>query len=91
MAIMITHHRVKDYTTWRPIYDNDAARRKSNGIRDWKVAYNPADPNDIYMIWEVDDPEAIKGMVNDPLLRELMDKAGVISPPEPVLVLEEGK
>jgi hypothetical protein len=91
MAIMITHHRVKDYAAWRPIYDGDAARRRSAGIRDWRVAHSPSDPNDIYMIWEVEDPSAVQRMVNDPGLKEQMEKAGVISPPEAFLVLEEGK
>jgi hypothetical protein len=91
MAIMITHHRVKDYNTWRPIYDGDAARRRSAGIKDWRVAHNPADPNDIYMIWEVADPSVVRGMLNDPGLKAQMEKAGVISTPEAVLELQEGK
>ncbi len=88
---MVTHHRVRDYSTWRSIYDGDAARRKSMGIKDWKVGQKPDDPNEIYMLWEVEDPKKIEGMMNDPELKTLMEKAGVVSPPEMILVLNEGK
>ena len=88
MAIVIAHHRVKDFSAWKPFYDADISRRKNAGIHDWKVTTKKDDPNDVYMIWEVDDPEKLQGMFSDPELKAIIDKAGVITPPEVVLLLD---
>lgn len=89
MSIVIAHHKVKDFTAWKPYYTADAARRIANGIRDLKIGTPPDDPNNVYMIWEVEDPSKIQGMIKDPDLKEMMDKAGVLSPPELIIVLNE--
>lgn len=89
MALVIAHHKVKDFASWKPYYTADSERRTANGIIDLKLGTSQEDPNDVYMIWEVADPSKIQGMMTDPELKELMTKAGVISPPELVVVLKE--
>ena len=88
MAIVIGHHRVKNVTAWKPFYDDDLKRREKAGIKQLKLGTKDDDPNDVYMVFDVKDPSTFKGMINDPELRAVMDKAGVISVPEFFLINE---
>lgn len=87
--IVVAHHKVKDFTQWKPFYDQDINRRKENGIKDLKIGRKTEDPNDIYMIWEVDNAEKIKKMIESPDLKKFMEKAGVINEPEILLTLKD--
>ena len=88
MAIIILNHKVKDFSAWKPFFDADNERRRSSGLRIWKVCTKHGDPNDVYMIFEADDPDSFQTMANDPGLREIMEKAGVISEPKIELILD---
>jgi hypothetical protein len=89
MSIIIASHRVRDFHSWKPYYDGDAPRRKAAGLKEVTVGRKAEDPNQVYMIWETKDPSGIQKMSNDPELKQLMQKAGVISPLE-ITVLNEG-
>jgi hypothetical protein len=81
MAIIIMNHDVKDFNSWKPVYDADAPRRINAGFKELVVGTKSDNPNSVYMIWE-GDPSAIDQMLEDPELKEKMEEAGVISPPE---------
>ena len=81
MAHAILHHTVEDYEKWRPLYDEDESRRTEAGIRTLDVYRDSENPNNIFIYWEVDDPNKLKEMFNDPELKEKMQEAGVSSEP----------
>jgi hypothetical protein len=85
MATIILSHDVKDFASWKPIYDSDVARRENAGFKEIAVGTKSDDPNKVYMIWE-GDPAAVENMMKDPDLKEKMDVAGVISPPEVTII-----
>jgi hypothetical protein len=82
MAFIIGHHRVKNVAAWKPYFDGDLKRREAAGLKDLKTGTKADDPNEVYLVFETKDPSKFKAMVNDPGLKEVMDKAGVISAPE---------
>ena len=88
MVTIIAHHRVKDFTVWKPHYDADKPRRMSAGVQDLEVGTRKDDPQDVYMIWKAENQENVNRMIHDPGLKEIMDKAGVITKPE-FIVLNE--
>ncbi len=81
MAVMIVDTRVKDWATWRPYYDSERKRRKKYGVKDWTIAHEENDPNHVYLILKVKDPEKAQNMLNDPEIQEIMKKSGVLNPP----------
>lgn len=81
MAIIILNHDVKDFASWKPVYDADADRRINAGFEEIAVGTKSDNPNSVYMIWE-GDPSSIEGMLKDPELKAKMQEAGVVSPPE---------
>jgi hypothetical protein len=86
MKTVILKHRVADYARWKPIYDADAPRRISAGLREIKVGQKEGDDNLVYMIWETLDDSRLRKMIEDPELLDVMKKAGVIGEPEVVVI-----
>ncbi|MEI8279247.1 MAG: hypothetical protein WCG87_05745 [Bacteroidota bacterium] len=86
MATVILNHRVKDYATWRPLFDSDRARRDGAGIKEIAVGEKVGDPGNVYMIWEMADPSVITKMMADPELQKTMEAGGVISIPEVIVI-----
>lgn len=81
MAILVVHHRVRDYDSWKPVFDDHQSVRASHGaIRHW-VYQAPDDPNDVVVAVEFPSPEAAKGFMADPSLRPAMERAGVQGEP----------
>jgi len=82
MATVILNHKVKDYNTWKALYDSDAARRTGVGMVELAVGEKAGDPGNVFIIWKLDDASAVEKMMADPELKERMAEGGVISAPE---------
>ena len=82
MATIFARHRVADYEAWRPVYDDDVGRRDAAGLQQIGVYRDADDPNMVLMVWEADDTEGFIDMLGSEELKEKMQEAGVISPPE---------
>ena len=85
MATIILSHDVKDFASWKTHYDADAARRQNAGFKEIAVGTKSDNPKKVIIIWEA-EPAAVEGMLKDPELKEEMEAAGVISPPELTVV-----
>ena len=75
-------HTVKDYAKWRPAFDTDSTARKANGMEFMVMGKNAANPNDLLIVLNASDVQKAKSFSADPRLKELMQKAGVISKPD---------
>ena len=85
MAVIILSHEVKDFASWRPIYDADSARRDSAGLKEVAVGTQSDNPNKVFMIWE-GDPSNAEKMMQDPELGIKMKEAGVLGQPEITII-----
>ncbi len=88
MATLIVHHKVQNYSAWRKIFDEDAARRKEYGSTRFQVLKSASDPNDLTVIMDWPSVDAAKAFVTSPSLKEAMKNAGVISQPEISFLVE---
>jgi hypothetical protein len=82
MATVILNHRVKDYNTWKPLFDSDKARRDSAGVKELAVGEKAGDPGNVYIVFDIADPSIMEKMMSDPELQAKMQEGGVISKPE---------
>lgn len=80
--VVTIYHTVKDYAAWRTAYDADSARRKASGFTDVAVERNADKPDNLKVVLMVSDMAKAKAFAADPGLKEVMDKAGVISKPD---------
>jgi hypothetical protein len=82
MVYINVRHTCADYAAWRAIFDGDEARRRSVGATGVNQIYRDADDsNTVNIILEWDNAENARKFLDDPALREVMQKAGVIGMP----------
>lgn len=82
MVYVNVRHTVADYAKWRPFFDEDEPRRRSGGATGVNHVYRDVDdPNTITIVLEWDTAENARTFMDDPALREVMQKAGVIGAP----------
>ncbi|MDX1610726.1 MAG: cyclase, partial [Candidatus Thermoplasmatota archaeon] len=65
--------------------DHDKARKEASSQGGW-LFRSHEDPNDITMLIEVADLAKAKALVADPDLKAVMQRAGVVGPPEVALL-----
>lgn len=82
MATIILNHRVKDYTSWKSLYDSDLPRRTAAGLTELAVGQKAGDPGMVYMVMQVADLSVVSKMMGDADLQKTMEEGGVISAPE---------
>jgi hypothetical protein len=88
MVYVNVRHTCTDYKTWRSFFDGDESHRKANGATGNKHVFRDVnDPNVITVILEWDSAENANKFLNDPRLREVMAKAGVVGAPALIALL----
>ena len=79
---VIVRHKVRDYDTWLPLFqEHGTVRRQYGGLGDQVYRVN-GDPNDLIVVNFFEDLERAKAFTQDPSLREILGRAGVIGEPE---------
>ncbi len=74
-------HEVKDFDTWKEAFDKDEGRRSEAGLTLAGMATDSENSNVVYIMFATDDLEAVKGMLENPDIKKVMEEAGVVSEP----------
>lgn len=77
-TLFVTHH-VKDYSIWKPIFDQDDSDRREHGMRLLSLYQGEQDPNEISMLFEVDDLHEVEDIMGSDEMKTKMMEAGVDS------------
>jgi heme-degrading monooxygenase HmoA len=88
MAKLMVHHKVADYNKWRAVYDSMAGTRQRYGEQGAQVLRSASDPNELVILTQWNTAEAARAFAGAAELKDALQKAGVISQPE-VLILED--
>jgi hypothetical protein len=80
-ATLVVRHSVKDYATWRPVYDELEPLRLEHGCTDKRVLVSPSDGNDIFITHDFPTVEQADAFAHDPGLKAGMERAGVAGAP----------
>jgi len=75
------HIKVKDYATWRTVYDGYEKSRISAGITNGKVFRGAEDPNDVVILCDVADVTKARAWAASDELKTAMEKGGVVGSP----------
>jgi quinol monooxygenase YgiN len=78
---VIVSHEVKDYAVWRKGYDADEANRKKAGFKVSGVYTDVKNPNVVTIIGEFSGVAAADAFFSNPMLKDVMEKAGVVGKP----------
>ena len=82
MIYLYIHHRVKNYEQWKIYFDRDEDERLKSGIELRKIFRSISDSNHVHILFEAPKLDKINKFIKSPRLKEIMQKAGVISEPE---------
>jgi hypothetical protein len=88
MAHILIHHKIEDYSKWKPAFDDHANYRAENGSMGGKVFRNADDQNDLFILLEINSIENAKKFVSSADTKEAMKKAGVVGMPSIYFVEE---
>jgi len=81
MGTLIISHKVKDYNTWRPVFDRHASAQKSAGLTNARVYRSSDDENEVVILFDTDDTKKAKDFVASPDVKESMAESGVLDRP----------
>jgi len=79
---MIVKHDVKDYGTWKRVYDDFAQKRKQLGVKGASVYQFEDSPNTLIVTHQFKDLNSAKSFAGSEELKSTMAKAGVNGHPE---------
>jgi hypothetical protein len=80
-ATLAIRHHVRDYGSWRKVYDEADSLRAEHGCTAEHVMRLPEDGNDLFITHDFPSVEQANSFADDPALREAMGRAGVDGPP----------
>jgi hypothetical protein len=78
MTTLLVQHEVQAFEDWKQGFDGHEDGRKLHGATGHRLV---RDGNRISILIDFPDSESAKSFVEDPALREVMSKAGVIGAP----------
>ena len=81
MAYLMIRHRVKDYATWKPVFDEHAKARKAAGSKGGHLLRSADDPNNLVILLEWDSVANARRFVESHNLNTTMEHAGVVDKP----------
>ena len=83
MIYLNVRHTTADYAKWRAGFDAHATARQAAGATGVQHVFRDLEnPNAVTIVMEWDSAEKARKFAQDPALREVMEKAGVIGAPE---------
>ena len=82
MPALMMRHKVVDYATWKPSFDEHGTTRRANGARGDRLFRNAADPNEVLVLVEWDDLDRARLFAESDDLQEAMARAGVTDRPD---------
>ena len=88
MPYLLIRHKVTDYASWKPIFDEHGAARRANGSKGGQLLGSADDPNELVILFEWDDLEKARQFSQSQDLRDVMQRAGVADRPD-VFFLDE--
>ena len=88
MAHLFIKHKVKNYPSWKKVFDGFIETRRAGGEKSSQIMHPENDGNELLAFFEWDNLENAKKFAGSSELKEAMGNAGVVGQPE-VYFLEE--
>jgi heme-degrading monooxygenase HmoA len=88
MPFMIIRKKVKDYKSWKSVFDEHGKARKAAGSKGGRLFRRAGDPNEIVALFEWDSLDHAKTFTQSEDTLATMKRAGMIGTPD-IYFLEE--
>lgn len=81
-SFMLIRHKVRDFKTWKAGYGTHYPKRVEAGLAEKYLLQNADYPNEVVLLFEVQDINRAKAFAASSELRERMQELGVTDKPE---------
>jgi hypothetical protein len=82
MNYIMIRHKVADFAKWKPVYDAHASARNGAGLKEERLLRNSENPNEVILLFSVQDLNNAKQFAASDDLRQRMQQAGVNDKPD---------
>ncbi len=89
MPHLIVRVTVQDFDKWKTVYDSNLPARQSAGVKELNLWRNFDKPNEVVLLFEVEDMANAKAYTSSPELKEKLKAGGVIGPAENLFLLDK--
>jgi heme-degrading monooxygenase HmoA len=87
--IILVQHRVRDFASWKPVFEEQGGLvRSRHGATGHSLYRSLDDPNEVVVSVEFPSEERARSFAADPALKEEMEQAGVQGQPTVVFCEE---
>lgn len=81
MITLVVHHFVRDFDSWKPVFDEHEDVRRSHGEVEHRIYQDIYNPNRVVIHNDFPSEEAAQGFATDPSLPDAMERGGVEGEP----------
>lgn len=81
MALTVVRHSVRDYGSWREVYDSVKPIQTKYGVLEESAYQDPSNPNDVLVLHRFASVAKAEAFVNSSELHAAMGRAGVVGQP----------
>jgi len=81
MVTLVVHHWVRDFATWKPVFDQHEDVRRGHGEVEHRIYQDIHEPNRVVIHNDFPSEEAARSFMTDPSLPEAMERGGVEGEP----------
>jgi hypothetical protein len=78
---LLIRHKVQDFAAWKQGYDAHLPKRTEAGLTEKYLLRGDTDPNEVILLFEVQELSRAKAFSESADLRERMQKLGVVDKP----------
>ena len=71
---LLVRHKVFDFVKWKSVYDAHLSARQKAGLKEIHLFRNAQDPNEVTLLFEVEDFDKAKTFVASDGLHHAMEK-----------------
>ncbi len=82
MAHLLVRHKVKDFGSWKRVFDAHRPARKEAGLRDLYLWHDTDEANTITLLFDAADLAKARKFASSDDLRTKMREAGVVGAPD---------
>ncbi len=82
MIQLLVRHKIEDFAKWKRVFDAHAKAQRDAGLRAKQVLRNVDDPNELILVFDVDDLDKARRFVTAPDVTAAKNEAGVVDQPD---------
>jgi hypothetical protein len=82
MRYLLVRHRVAEFDQWKSAYDAHLHAREKAGLKQEHLLRNIDDPDEVLILFEVEDLQKAREFIDASDLSAVMEKAGVVDKPD---------